>query len=170
MSIRDLNKLPLVALLALTAACGGGGEQAPATAEAAPAASGTPTVEMPSEVAPSPAAAAGAPVTPDAGGQVHEVKMVSTNGGASGVFEPAQITVKKGDVIRWVMADGVVMHNVSFTSAQGNPGGAQLPADSPYLTQEGQTYEAKIDAGPGTYNYVCVPHAAMGMTGSVTVS
>jgi plastocyanin len=169
MSIRDLNKLPIVALLALTAACGGGGEQAPATAENAPAASGTPTVEMPAETqAATPAA--GGTVTPDAGGQVHEVKMVSTNGGASGVFEPAQITVKKGDVIRWVMADGTVMHNVSFTSAQGNPGGVTLPADSPYLTQQGQSYEAKIDAGSGTYNYVCVPHAAMGMVGSVTVS
>lgn len=172
MSIRDLNKLPLVALLALTAACGGGDDQAASTTENAPAASGTPTVEMPAETTPAatPAPAGGtASVTPDAGGQVHEVRMVSTNGGASGVFEPAQLTVKKGDVIRWVMADGTVMHNVSFTSAQGNPAGAQLPADSPYLTQQGQTYEAKIDAGAGTYNYVCVPHQAMGMVGSITV-
>lgn len=167
MSIRDLNKLPLVALLALSAACGGGEQQAPATENTGAAASGTPTVEMPAETPAAPGATAS--VTPDAGGQVHEVRMVSTNGGASGQFEPAQLTVKKGDVIRWVMADGVVMHNVSFTSAQGNPAGAQLPADSPYLTQAGQSYEAKIDAGAGTYNYVCVPHQAMGMVGSITV-
>jgi len=162
-----LNKLPVAALIALTAACGGGEQQAPA-AETAPAASGTPTVEMPAETTPA-APAAGAAVTPDPGGQVHEVRMVSTQGGASGVFEPATLTVKKGDVVRWVMADGTVMHNVSFTSAQGNPAGVTLPADSPYLTQAGQSYEAKIDAPAGTYHYVCVPHQGMGMTGTITV-
>ena len=171
MSIRDLNKLPLVGLMVLAAACGGGGEEKAASTDAAPAASGTPTVEMPAAQAPAaPAAGGTASVTPDAGGQVHTVRMVSTQGGASGVFEPAQITVKKGDVIRWVMADGTVMHNVSFTQADGNTGGATLPADSPYLTREGEAYEAKIDAGAGTYNYVCVPHKMMGMTGSVTVT
>jgi plastocyanin len=169
MSIRDLNKLPIVALLALTAACGGGAEeQAPATTENAPAASGTPTVEMPASntVTPTP----GATATPDAGGQVHEVKMVSTQGGASGEFQPKTLNVKKGDVVRWTMADGVVMHNVSFTQADSNPAGFTAPADSPFLTQQGQTYELKIDFAPGTYNYVCVPHEMMGMVGSITVS
>ncbi|HEX6913372.1 MAG TPA: plastocyanin/azurin family copper-binding protein [Longimicrobium sp.] len=169
MSIRDLNKLPIVALLALTAACGGGEEQAPATTDNAPAASGTPSVPMDSPAAAAPAAQ-GAPVTPDAGGQVHEVRMVSTQGGASGVFEPATLNVKKGDVVRWVMADGVVMHNVSFMQADSNPAGFTPPADSPFLTQAGQTFELKIDFAPGTYNYVCVPHEMMGMVGSLTVS
>ena len=168
MSIRDLNKLPIVALLALTAACGGGEEQAPATTENAPAASGTPTVQMDSPAAAP--AAQGAAVTPDAGGQVHEVRMVSTQGGASGEFQPATLNVKKGDVVRWIMADGVVMHNVSFTQADSNPGGFTPPADSPFLTQAGQTFELKIDFAPGTYNYVCVPHEMMGMKGSLTVS
>lgn len=172
MSIRDLNKLPIVALLALTAACGGSDEQAPATTENAPAASGTPTVEMPAETT-TPAAtpaAAGATVTPDAGGQVHEVKMVTTQGGAAGEFQPTTLTVKKGDVIRWVMADGTVMHDVSFSQADGNPAGFAAPADSPYLTQAGQSYEYKVDLAPGTYNYVCIPHEGMGMKGSITVS
>lgn len=168
MSIRDLNKLPLVALLALAAACGGGDEPAPATDAAAPVA-GTPTVAM-TEAAPAPAAAAGGAVTPDAGGQVHEVRMVSTQGGASGVFEPATLNVKRGDVVRWVMADGVVMHNVSFTQADSNPAGFTPPADSPFLTQEGQSYELKIDFPAGTYNYVCVPHEMTGMVGSLTVT
>ena len=169
MSIRDLNKLPLVALLALTAACGGGDEQAPATTENAPA-SGTPTVEMPAETAPSPAGAQGGTVTPDAGGQVHEVSMISTQGGASGEFQPKTLNVKRGDVVRWTMADGVVMHNVSFTQADSNPAGFTPPADSPFLTQQGQTFELKIDFAPGTYNYVCVPHEMTGMVGSITVS
>ena len=173
MSIRDLNKLPIVALLALTAACGGGEEQAaPATTDSGTPASGTPTVEMPAETTPAatPAPGGTASVTPDAGGQVHTVQMVSTQGGASGEFQPKTLNVKKGDVVRWTMADGTVMHNVSFMQADGNPAGFTPPADSPFLTQQGQTFELKIDMAPGTYNYVCVPHEAMGMTGSITVS
>jgi len=168
MSIRDLNKLPLVALLALAAACGGGDAEqaAPATTDTT-VASGTPTVE----IAPTATTTApGGSVTPDAGGQVHEVSMVSTNGGAAGEFQPKAITVKKGDVVRWTMADGMVMHDVSFSQADSNPAGFTAPADSPYLTQQGQTYELKIDFAPGTYNYVCIPHEMMGMTGTITVT
>lgn len=164
----SIRKLPILGLLALAAACGGGGEteQAATTTDTA-AASGTPTVTtVPAET---PATPAAGPVTPDAGGQVHEVRMVTTQNGASGVFEPAQITVKKGDVIRWVMADAQAVHNVSFSMAQGNPGGFTPPTDSPMYSQAGQTYELKVDWNAGTYNYVCVPHSMMGMTGSVTV-
>ncbi|HEX2077162.1 MAG TPA: plastocyanin/azurin family copper-binding protein [Longimicrobium sp.] len=166
----SIRKLPMLGLLALAAACGGGGEntETAASADTGTAASGTPTVTTTTPSTPA-APAAGAPVTPDAGGQVHEVRMVTTQGGASGQFEPAQITVKKGDVIRWTMADAQAVHNVSFSQAQGNPAGFTPPADSPMYTQQGQTYELKIDWNPGTYNYTCVPHAMMGMNGSVTV-
>lgn len=165
----SIRKLPILGLLALAAACGGGGEnnEPAASADTGTAATGTPTVTTTTPSTPAPAA--GAPVTPDAGGQVHEVRMVTTQGGASGVFEPAQITVKKGDVIRWTMADGQAVHNVSFSQAQGNPAGFMPPADSPMYTQQGQTYELKVDWNAGTYNYTCVPHAMMGMNGSVTV-
>lgn len=167
----SIRKLPILGLLALAAACGGGGENtdtAATTTTDGAAASGTPTVTT-TPSTPAAAPAAGAPVTPDAGGQVHEVRMVTTQGGASGQFEPAQITVKKGDVIKWVMADAGAVHNVSFSQAQGNPGGFAPPADSPMYTQQGQSFELKVDWNAGTYNYVCVPHAMMGMTGSVTV-
>jgi plastocyanin len=166
----SIRKLPILGLLALAAACGGGGDETDtaSTTTDSVATSGTPTVTTTPSATPA-APAAGAPVTPDAGGQVHEVRMVTTQGGASGEFQPKTITVKKGDVIRWTMADGSAVHNVSFTSAQGNPGGFTPPADSPMYTQAGQSYEVKVDWAPGTYNYVCVPHAMMGMTGSVTV-
>lgn len=165
----SIRKLPILGLLALAAACGGGGDnnEPAASADTGTAATGTPTVTTTTPSTPAPAA--GAPVTPDAGGQVHEVRMVTTQGGASGQFEPAQITVKKGDVIRWTMADGQAVHNVSFSQGQNNPAGFTPPADSPMYTQQGQTYELKVDWNAGTYNYVCVPHAMMGMTGSVTV-
>ena len=164
----SIRKLPILGLMVLAAACGGGGDdtEKAAAADTGTAASGTPTVTTtPSTTPPAPTA----PVTPDAGGQVHEVRMVTTQNGASGQFEPAQVTVKKGDVIRWTMADGQAVHNVSFSQGQNNPAGFTPPADSPMYTQQGQTYELKIDWNPGTYNYVCVPHVMMGMTGSVTV-
>ena len=161
--IRDLMKLPAIALLALAAACGGGEQQAASTdtpaqgtETAAPAPASTPA-------APAPAAATGT-------GTVHDIKMVTTQGGASGQFEPATITVKRGDRIRWTMADGQAPHNVSFSLAQGNPAGFTPPADSPLYTQQGQTFEVTADWAPGTYNYVCMPHAGMGMTGSITVT
>lgn len=165
----SIRKLPILGLLALAVACGGGGEteQAATTTDTA-VASGTPTVTTTPAATPA-APAAGGTVTPDAGGQVHEVRMVTTQNGAAGQFEPAQITVKKGDVIKWVMADGQAVHNVSFTSAQGNPAGFTPPADSPLTQEAGHTYEVKVDWNPGTYNYVCIPHSMMGMTGSVTV-
>ncbi len=162
----NLKKLPVLGLLAFAAACGGGDQQA-ATTDAPPVA-GSPTVD----IAPSQPAAGteGAALTPDEGRQVIEIRMVTTQGGASGVFEPAQVTVRRGDVIRWIQADAGAAHNVSFRMAQGNPGGFQAPADSPYYTQEGQSYDVKVDWAAGTYNYVCVPHLATGMGGSVTVT
>jgi plastocyanin len=166
----SIRKLPILGLLALAAACGGGDEadDTAATTTDTVAASGTPTVTTTAPATPA-APTAGAPVAPDAGGQVHEVRMVTTQGGAAGQFEPATITVKKGDVIRWVMAESGVPHNVSFSQGQGNPAGFTPPADSPLYTQAGQTYELKVDWNAGTYNYVCVPHSMMGMKGSVTV-
>ena len=166
----SIRKLPILGLLALAAACGGGSDETDtaATTTDSAVASGTPTVTTTAPATPA-APTAAAPVTPDAGGQVHEVRMVTTQNGASGQFEPATINVKKGDVIRWTMADAQAVHNVSFSQAQGNPGGFTPPADSPMYTQAGQMYEVKVDWNPGTYNYVCVPHAMMGMTGSVTV-
>lgn len=164
----SIRKLPILGLLAFAAACGGGDQNQQAagnTETAAPAQSGTPTVE----IAPTAQAAQGAPVTPDAGGQVHTVQMVTTQGGASGEFQPKTISVKKGDVVRWVMADAQAAHNVSFSQAQGNPAGFTPPPDSPIYAQQGQTFELKVDWNPGTYNYVCVPHAMTGMVGSVSV-
>lgn len=166
----NLSKLPLVGLLVLAAACGGGDEQAaPAADTGTPAASGTPTVDIPqttTTVTPTP----GATATPDAGGQVHQVQMVTTQGGASGEFQPKTLTVKKGDVVRWTMAESGIPHNVSFSQGDGNPAGFTPPADSPLYTNAGETYELKIDMAPGTYNYVCVPHKMMGMTGTITVT
>lgn len=161
---RDLMKLPAIALLALAAACGGGDEQAASTDTAA---QGTETAAAPT---PATDASAPAPAPATGSGTVHDVKMVTTQNGASGEFQPATLTVKRGDRIRWTMADGTAPHNVSFSLAQGNPAGFTPPADSPLYTQAGQNFEVPADWAPGTYNYVCMPHAGMGMRGTITVT
>jgi plastocyanin len=41
----------------------------------------------------------------------------------------------------------------------------------PYVTQKGQTYELRIDEHfpPGRYEFVCQPHQAFGMKGTLVV-
>ena len=153
---RNFLALPVLGMLAFAAACGGGDEGAQAGGEAA---TGTETA--------APAPAAGAETAPAAQGTVHEVKMVTTQNGASGVFEPANLTVKKGDTIRFT-TDGGAPHNVSFPPAE-NAGAANLPPAGTYLTTAGQTYELVVGMDAGTYAYQCDPHAMLGMKGTLTV-
>lgn len=130
----------------LMAACGG---------TDAPAATGS-AMQAPAAEAPAPAA------VPT--GNVVEVRMLS---GAGERFEPSTLTVRRGDVVRFVLESGV--HNVSFP-ANKNPGGITLPAPSPYLTSPGQTHDVAIDLPAGTYTYQCDPHVMMGMVGTITVT
>ena len=146
---KSLWQLPALSLLVLSAACGGQGEAAPAASENA-------------ATAEAPAAQTAAPA---AGGQVIEVKM--TMGTGQPVFDPAQVTAKPGDIVRFVNVDNV--HNVSFP-ADKNASAANLPAPSPYLATAGQAYDLKVELQPGTYTFQCDPHAAMGMVGQLTVA
>ena len=123
------------------------------------------------------AGAAGAVAAAPATGTTHEVKMI---GDAKGYrFEPADITIKQGDAVKWIMVSGGP-HNVAFlnltdatTKAQLNanmPGQHMAEDSSPLLMNPNEAYTvsfAKIPAGK--YDYDCTPHAAMGMKGSITV-
>jgi plastocyanin len=97
-------------------------------------------------------------------GTVIEVKMVTD--GAGNYFEPANITAKKGDVLRFVLVSGV--HNVSFPAAS-NAGATALPEMSPYLQLPGQTHDLLVEIPAGEYAFQCDPHAALGMVGTLTV-
>ena len=111
-----------------------------------------------------PAAAQG----PDVRGTVVEVKMIDVSA-TQFAFSPAKITVKRGDTVRFTQVR-VNAHNVEF---RGFPAGVDLGdvRVGPYLLAADQVYEVKIDArfAPGTYDYVCTPHATMGMTGQIIV-
>jgi plastocyanin len=134
----------------LVTACGG--ERAPAdqAGSSQPAATATP---------------AGGPATPDAGGKVVLVEMETDAAGVN-KFEPATVTARRGDVVRFTLISGV--HNVHFL-ADSNPGKAGLPPASALLQLPHQTYDLKVTWEPGTYYFQCDPHALLGMVGHLTV-
>ncbi len=113
-----------------------------------------------------PPAAAGAEQTPDAGGQVITVEMLTDEQG-NNVFRPADVTAKKGDVVRYKLVSGV--HNVHFL-ADSNPGKPNLPKAGDMLQLNGQTYDLKVTFEPGRYFFQCDPHALLGMVGRRTVA
>lgn len=102
-------------------------------------------------------------------GQVLIVRMVDKSA-TEFVFEPANVVVYAGDVVRFVQTASMP-HNVEFREV---PASAAL-ADAktgPYLTAPNQTYEIPIDQrfAKGVYHFVCVPHEPMGMKGTITVA
>ncbi len=133
----------------IAAACGGGEKAAPdTTATADPA-------ELP----------AGGPQTPDEGGKVIAVEMVTDDKG-NNRFIPSDFEAKKGDVIRFTLVQGV--HNAHFLP-DSNPGLQGLIATTQLLQLPGQSEDIKVTWGPGTYYYQCDPHALLGMIGHLTV-
>lgn len=114
-------------------------------------------------------------------GTVHEVAMKLTDGGQY-VFEPATLTIKVGDTVRWLNESGPP-HNVQFLGdeipvgahdflVQAYAGDAQKigPMSGRFLMQIGETYEITFAGAPtGTYGYTCTPHQALGMSGTLTV-
>lgn len=159
------NGVVLMAVVAAVSACGGGDQAATDTsATAGSTAAATPSTGTP-------ATGSAMPVT----GTWHEVRMVGDEKGYR--YEPADVTVKAGDGIRWTMVSGGP-HNVSFQTVAADAK-AQLSANmpnqlsdlsSPMLLNPNEKYEMSF-AGvkPGKYDYICTPHIANNMRGSVTV-
>ena len=135
---------------ALATACGG---------EKKTTASDTPAASTAS------AAAAGGPFTPDPGGKVITVDLVTD--GEGNYFKPAEIKANRGDVVRYTLKVGV--HNIHFLadSNAGRTGYPQAPGD--FLQLPGQTWDVKVGFGPGTYFFQCDPHVALGMKGHLIV-
>ena len=176
--------IALLASATLLGACGGEKQPAADTsapaATPAPAATTTPSTDSTAAAAAAPATAApaaGAVAAAPATGQTHEVKMI---GDATGYkFDPANITVKQGDAVKFVMTSGGP-HNVTFQNVTDPTAKAQLDANmpgqkmgelaSPMVMQPNEAYVisfAKVP--PGKYDFICTPHAAMNMKGSITV-
>jgi len=153
--MRYLPTTPIVAAAALLlAACGG--KEKPATEG--------------QQAAPPPAAASsssafGENLTPDAGGKIIEVHLLTDDQG-NNKFEPNQIEAHQGDVIRYTLKSGV--HNVHFLP-DSNTIKTGLPEASALLQLPGQAVDLKVTLAPGKYYFQCDPHAALGMKAHLEV-
>jgi plastocyanin len=161
----------------MLAACGGGEKAADTTAAATPAADSTAAAPAAAGSTSTTASAAGAVAPAPITGTIHEVKMI---GDAKGYrFDPATITVKEGDGIKYINVTGGP-HDVAFDPAQipaavkpqlsANMPNQMSDLAGPLLIKPNDTYTisfAKIP--PGTYEAHCTPHLAMNMKQTITV-
>lgn len=158
--------MALMASVMVLGACGGG-EKAP---EAAPAA-GAPAATTP---APAAATSSAAPIT----GKIHEVSMVGDEKGYR--FEPANITVKAGDGIKFT-TKSMGPHNVAFDAAK-IPADVKAQLDANFGTDKMGELSSGLKMNPGesftlslggikagTYEFNCTPHLAMNMKGTIKV-
>lgn len=99
--------------------------------------------------------------------------------GADGknVFKPAELTVTVGDTVRWGFASAG--HNICCRADDNDrvtlPNDAEgfasySPDESPdgSFVPRGETYEHTFEVS-GHYDYVCIPHDDLGMTGTIYV-
>jgi plastocyanin len=106
----------------------------------------------------------------------HEVKMYME--GANARFEPATITIRRGDQIRFVTVTGAP-HNVWFDPARvpdaaeealsaGMPN-QMAPLAGPFVGA-GESYTVSFTGVPaGRYEVFCMPHTGLDMKGVVIV-
>lgn len=107
----------------------------------------------------------------DAQDAVRDVVTVSMEdrGGGRWRFEPSKIVVTRGTIVQFVQND-VVPHNVEFKNV---PKGTELgdAKMGPFIMAEGESYDVLIDDrfANGDHEYICTPHAPMGMKGVIRV-
>ncbi|MDH4131912.1 MAG: plastocyanin/azurin family copper-binding protein [Gemmatimonadota bacterium] len=146
----------VVGVAATLVGCGKGGEQQQAEQQAAPAAEAA---------------------APAMTGATHEVAMEFD--GKVGSFVPAELTIKAGDVVKFVVKSGPP-HNVAFWSDSIPAGAADVlnstmketmaPLTGPLKVGMGEAYEMSFAGAPaGEYKYFCTPHLTFGMKAKITV-
>ena len=79
-------------------------------------------------------------------------------------FSPANITINQGDTVTWTNGGGFHNVNATQTTYPNNPEGFGNSVSSSSWTFQ------HIFTIPGTYDYQCDPHTAMGMVGTVIVN
>lgn len=113
----------------------------------------------------------------DAPPATHVVRMVME--GESARFDPATVTIRPGDRVRFVVASGAP-HNVAFDPAKTPADMQRLlraampdqmqPLSGKLLLAEGESYTITFTgAKPGRYEFYCLPHVGMQMKGTLVV-
>jgi len=91
-------------------------------------------------------------------------KDVAVGPNGNNVFEPETVYIQPGATVRWVWeSDG---HNVAPDDI---PDDAGWEGHEP-IENAGFEYEHTFEGPTGEYNYVCTPHAQLGMVGTVVVN
>ena len=94
-------------------------------------------------------------------------------------FEPANLTVKTGDAVKYVFVSGGP-HNVAFEGAtlpadvskqlDANFSAKMAPLSSNMMLNAGESVTISFAGIPaGKYPFNCTPHLAMNMKGVITV-
>ena len=93
---------------------------------------------------------------------------------AANKFDPAKVTIKAGETVRWVNDAGGPSHTVTTDPSMVQneddveiPDGAQ-PFSSGVIGP-GKFFQHKFEV-PGTYRYACAPHEGSKMFGEVVVT
>jgi len=167
----------VVGMMVLGACAGGENKPGDTTHVAVDTSATTTTTTSGATTTPSTTAGGTAAMAPITG----TTKTVNMVGDAKGYrFEPANITVKQGDGIKFVVVSGGP-HNVAFDPAT-IPADvkAQLDANMGTDKMSELSSNMKMNPGesvtvsfanikPGQYPFHCTPHLALGMKGTITV-
>lgn len=108
--------------------------------------------------------------TAGGGGGTSTVQMVTE--GSEYYFDPIGLFVEPGTTITWTIESG---SHSSTAYAEGTgpasvtriPEGAE-PWNSGTMSEQGATFEYTFET-PGTYDYFCIPHKALGMVARIVV-
>lgn len=98
---------------------------------------------------------------PDSGSGDNNAVMAGT-GDQPVAFVPEELEVSVGTTVTWEW--GTNNHNIHV---QNQPEGADWPGESEVFN-EGHEYSYTFEV-PGTYEYICQPHASRGMAGAIVV-
>lgn len=112
------------------------------------------------------------PASPSGQGAVHVVRLTAR--GDRYAFEPSEVHIRPGDVVRFVHTDHQP-ESVAFDLDSAPQDGAsfllaQNAGRGPLLTEPGAVFDVHFHEAPeGSYPFFSIPHADFGMRGQVVV-
>ncbi len=106
--------------------------------------------------------------TGGAGGGTEQVRMVTED--SEYFFDPIGLFVEPGTTVEWVNEAGS-HSSTAYAESLDSADVTRIPDDaepwnSEILTEEGATFSYTFEV-PGTYDYFCIPHKALGMVARV---
>lgn len=76
-------------------------------------------------------------------------------------FSPSDVTIEEGQTVRFFWSGQALPHNAVEENGVFDSGEPERDVDYSFTFERGMN---------GTYQFVCEPHAALGMVGSITVT